>query len=127
MKWYELNPGRFEIEKRLLARYHPGSKLVIEGGRVKVTRQVVTHRDTYVVEGKFADDHPYSDMRWRVLKPTIRGSPPHRYDEGELCLHEPGETGPETTAKIYLDWATQWILTYERWRDGEQWPRTNQG
>ena len=126
MRWYELNPGRFEIERRLLARFHPGAKLIIKKRRMRVVLEVITDIDIYLVEGVFADDHPYSSMRVYVTEPRLRGSPPHMFGDGELCLHD-GSVGPETTAKVYLDWAKQWLLAYERWREGERWPRAYQG
>jgi hypothetical protein len=127
MKWYESNPERFEIEKRLLARHHRGSKLIIKDGEVKLAKRVATGRDTYDVEGIFACDHPYTPMSFYIRRPSLRGGPPHRYGDGGLCLHNPGQAGPETTGKIFLDWTIQWILTYERWLDGEPWPETNEG
>ncbi len=127
MKWYESNPERFEIEKRLLARHHRGSTLIIQGGEVKLAKRVTTQRGTYDVEGVFADGHPYTPMCFFIRYPRLRGSPPHRYDDGRLCLHEPGQAGPETTAKVYLDWTIQWIRIYERWLDGTPWPETNAG
>jgi len=126
MKWYESNPERFEIEKRLLARHHPGSKLIIKDGVVKLAKRIATAENTYDVEGVFARDHPYTPMSFYVRHPPIRGTPPHQYGDGELCLHKPGQAGPETTARVYLDWTTQWIQTYERWLDGEPWPETNE-
>jgi len=127
MKWYQANPERFEIEKRLLAKYHPGAKVVIKDGKVRVIKRFRTRKATYTIEGIFAADHPYSEMRFYVRKPRIRKSPLHRYDKGRLCLNDPNDVGPETTAKVYLDWAVDWLLTYERWLDGETWPPTNQG
>jgi len=127
MKWFELNPERLEIEKRLLARYHPSSKLVKEHGELKIIKRLVTHRDIYIIEAVFADKHPYSPMQVYVREPRLKELPEHMYSVEQLCLHDLDDVGPQTTAKIYLDWAVQWIHTYERWLDGEPWPETNQG
>jgi hypothetical protein len=126
MKWFELNPQRFEIEKCLLAQYHPGSKLIKKHGKLKVTKHLITDLDTYIIEGVFSDRHPYLPMDVYIREPPLEGSPPHRYSTEHICIHGPGDVGPETTAKVYLDWAVQWINTYERWLNGEPWPETNQ-
>jgi len=126
MKWFESNPERLEIEKRLLARYHPGTKIIKKHGKLKVVKRVVTTRNTYIVEGVFADRFPYAPMKVYLRKPRLKRSPPHRYSSKHLCLHKRNDVGPQTTAKVYLDWAVQWICTYERWLDGEPWPETNQ-
>jgi hypothetical protein len=127
MKWYELNPERMAIEKRLLAEHHRGVVLTIKHGRMHVIKPIRGRYSTYTVQGTFADEHPYAPMQFVVVKPPLRGTPPHRFMGGQLCLHGPGDVGPETTAKIYVDWAEQWIQTYEDWLDGKPWPPTNRG
>ncbi len=124
MKWFQSNPARFEMEKRLLARSHRGVKIVIESGKMRVVMGLRTRRAEYLIEAIFPRNFPYSAMEVYVRKPRLQ-SPPHLYGEDRLCLHDDDEVGPETTAKIYLDWTKQWIATYERWLDGEPWPETN--
>ncbi len=125
MKWYQSNPARFEIEKKLLSRHHPGTRLVIKDGKVKLTKQIRTNRNTYLIEGQFPKDYPYSPLSVKVLKPKLHKKVPHIYRDGELCLHGSGDVGSETTAKIILDWTVQWLLTYERWLDSQSWSKTN--
>jgi len=127
MKWYKSNPERLAIEKRLLAQYYPGSKLIIKHGEMKVVKRLITLKNTYLIEGVFEDNHPYAAMRFYVRQPRLKNLPKHMYSTKELCLHDPDDVGPETTAKVYLDWAIQWIHFYERWLDGEEWPETNYG
>jgi hypothetical protein len=127
MKWYESNPIRFEIEKRLLARYHHGSRIIIEKGKMKVQKRFHGSKEVYLVEGIFSDRHPYSPMNFYIKEPRLKNSPPHKFSDGWLCLHGSDDVGPETTAKVYMDWAIQWLQTYERWLDGEEWPDTNKG
>ena len=125
MKWYTNNPVRFEMEKHLLGRHHPGVKIIIKDGRTQVLKQLKTHQDTYLIEGEFPNNFPYSPMKVYIRNPVLKGSPPHQYNGDLLCLHGPNDVGPETTAKVYLDWAIQWIRTYERWLNGEVWPPKN--
>lgn len=127
MKWHELNPSRLAIEKRLLAQYHSGAKIIIKGGKMRVIKQIVTSRNTYLIEAIFADRHPYSPMQVYIREPRLKKKPEHMYSGGQLCLHKSNEVGPGTTAKVYLDWTVQWILTYERWLEGGKWPKTNRG
>jgi hypothetical protein len=125
MHWYEANKTRFEIEKRLLAQFHPGTRIIIKNGKMKLEHRIAIGRNSYLVEGIFADNHPYSSMQFFVRQPSIRKSSPHRFCDGEICTHGPDDIGPETTAKVYLDWAGDWLRTYEKWLDGEPWPETN--
>ena len=124
-KWYERDPARFEIGKRLLAQFHPGMKLVIQKGILRFRKQVVTARNTYQVEGIFGASHPYDPMAIFIRHPPLKQNPPHRFSGGRICLHGQGDIGPETTAKMYLDWTIQWLKTYEAWLAGKSWPKTN--
>jgi len=125
MKWYTNNPTRFEMEKHLLSRHHPGAKIIIEDGRVRVLKQFKTRRDTYLIEGEFPTNFPYSPMAVYIRSPALKKSPPHRYSGNQLCLHGSNDVGPETTAKVFLDWTIQWIRIYEQWLKGKPWPTTN--
>ena len=125
MRWHESKPIRFELEKRLLGQFHPGVKMIIKNGRVNILKRLKTHKDIYIIEARYPNNFPYSALDIFVLEPRLKGSPPHRYSESRLCLHDSNGVGPETTAKVYLDWAVQWINIYERWLDGEPWPKTN--
>lgn len=125
MKWYELNPGRLAVEKCLLGKHHPGVKLIKQEGVLRVIKRLCTSKDTYIIEAIFSDKHPYSPVKVYIREPRLKKKPEHMYSGGQLCLHKSNEAGPETTAKIYLDWTIQWILTYERWLDGEKWSKTN--
>jgi len=125
VKWYELDPVRMEIEKRLLAQHHPGGKLIIRNGQVRFKKNIRGRKNTYCVEAIFSDRYPYSPMEVYIRQPSLDESCPHRFSGSHLCLHDSGDVGPETTAKIYLDGTIQWIKTYEKWLDGIPWPKTN--
>lgn len=125
MKWWQSNPARFEIEKRLLARHHRSVKIVIEKGTMYVIKPYRSGKRRYMIEGKFDAHHPYAPMRFFIREPKITDSPPHSFSDGQLCLHGSGDTGPHTTAKVFLDWAIQWIRTYEKWQTTGTWPKTN--
>lgn len=127
MEWYQTNRNRFEIERQFIGKHHPGSKIIIKNGQASVLKAFKTRKDCYLVEAIFSKRHPYSAMRVFIREPALKGSPPHKFSSGELCLHGADDVGPETTAKVYLDWADQWIKAYERWLDGEDWPDTNRG
>jgi hypothetical protein len=125
MKWYELNPERLAVEKRLLAKHHRGTQMRIEKAGIHIIKRIHGRYRTYKVKGIFANSHPYSPMQFYVVKPALKQGTPHRFTDGQLCLHTSADVGPETTAKVYLDWAQQWIKTYEDWLDGKPWPDTN--
>ncbi len=127
MIWFKNNPQRFEVEKKLLVRFHPGVKIIIKDGQMSVLKELVTSKDIYLIEAKYSDRHPYSPMKVFIREPYLKNTPPHQYGEGRLCLHDENDVGPETTAKLYLDWAEQWIHIYERWLEGKPWPNTNRG
>lgn len=127
MKWYEVNPIRFELEKKLLAVHHPGCKLVKESGEYRVELQVKTNIRTYHVTGVFPNRYPNAPMTVHIPQSQIDDYPPHYFDEnGELCLYGCGNVGSETTAKVYIDWAKQWIKCYESWQRTRRWPVNNE-
>lgn len=125
VKWFEMNPTRFEMERRLLGQYYRGCKIVKKKGKIRVLIRYRARRDNYVVEGVFPNRFPYSPMDVYILTPSIKKEPPHYFGSGRLCLHNSGDVSPETTAIVYLDWAKQWIELYERWLNGKTWPKTN--
>ena len=130
MEWYSLNKPRFEIEKKLLREHHSQVELHVPkkaGGCVTLHKKVRTSRDVYHLEGKFAHNHPYSPMTFKITQPKLKYNTPHCFSSGVLCLHRDNEVGPQTTAKVYLDWAIQWIQTYEQWLETGHWPKTNRG
>ena len=126
MQWYELNPERFAVEKLLLAQHHKGARIIIEKGKIRVEKPYHTRKACYNIRANFSKEHPYSPMIVHVTEPRIKGSPPHYFVGGRLCLHASNNVGPETTAKVYLDWAQQWIDYYEVWCETGIWPETNQ-
>ena len=126
MKWYEINPLRLELERRLLGQYHPGCKLIKYNGKFTVQLQIRTRKRSYQLSGIFPDRFPNDPMRVRIERPKITDGPPHYFSyDGGLCIYGSGNYGPETTAKVYLDWAKQWIKSYEHWQDMRIWPKTN--
>lgn len=125
MIWFKDNPQRFEVEKKLLAWFHPGVKIIIKDGQMSVFKKFTTYKNSYLIKAKYSDRHPYSPMEVSIREPHLEKTPPHQYEEGRLCLHGTSDVGPETTAKVYLDWTEQWIRNYERWLEDKPWPRTN--
>lgn len=125
MKWYTDDPIRFEMEKRLIAKKHKSIRMVIEDSKVRVELIIIASHSSYVLAGFFPDDFPYSPMRFYVRSPKLKKNTPHIYMNGMLCLHGEDDVGPETTAKVYIDWAKQWIEAYEKWLDTGEWSRTN--
>jgi hypothetical protein len=126
MKWFEANPLRFELEKRLLGLHHPGCKLIKQKGQFSVQVQILTRKRCYEIKGIFPDRFPNEPMQVQIEKPEITDGPPHYFHyNGGLCIYGYGDYGPETTAKVYLDWAKQWIGCYENWQKTGSWPKTN--
>ena len=94
---------------------------------MRVEKTFRTSRNTYLIRACYTDSHPYSAMVVRIVQPPIKGRPPHYFSDGSLCLHDDKDVGPQTTTKVYLDWALQWVLCYEQWLDTGKWPKTNRG
>ena len=126
MKWYKDDPVRFELEKGLINEYHRGVQMFIQNGKVRIEFSIRTTRTTYHLVGHFPDKFPYKPMEFYVKKPRLKRSSPHRYGDGMLCLHTSNDVGPQTTAKVYIDWAKQWVATYEKWLKTGKWPAKNQ-
>ena len=126
MKWFELDPIRFELEINLLRRHHRGCKLIKQNGKYSIQFQVRTTKRSYQLEAIFPDTFPNSPMVVQVKHPKITDFPPHYFGKsGGLCIYGSGNFGPETTAKVYIDWAKQWIKCYEQWQITGVWPVTN--
>lgn len=127
MRWYELDPDRFEVEMALLAQHHPGTKIIKENSRIRAEKWYRTRQSNYLIKAVFSDRHPYEPMEVSIEKPRIKGRPPHYFSNGLLCLHHFSEGRAQTTAKVYLDWTVQWIKCYEKWLNTREWPETNKG
>lgn len=61
-----------------------------------------------------------------VLAPKLQKLPdqgiPHRFSDGNLCLHLPGEWhGGKIIAHTVLHWAAFWLYFYEAWLITEKW------
>lgn len=126
MKWYELDVDRFELEKILLRQHHPGCKLIKCDGKYSVELQIRTNKRCYQLRGIYPDQFPNDPMRVQIKSPKLEDCPPHYFSyNGGLCIYGTGNYGPETTAKVYIDWAKQWIKRYEYWQETRIWPETN--
>ena len=120
MSWYIRDPGRFELEKRLLRQFHPDVKLVKKKGLLRIHKHVRGSKATYVGELIYPKRFPYSEIEPYLLSPKIRRSP-HEFSDGQLCLHHSEDVGPETTGKVFCDWFVQWVRHYEKWLRTGHW------
>lgn len=68
--------------------------------------------------------HPSGVPRIRVLSPTLDAKAPHRYGNGDLCLHRPKDrywTPDQLVADTIIPWAASWLFFYEIWQDTGKW------
>lgn len=57
-----------------------------------------------------------------ALVPNEAGNLPHVYDDGSLCLAEPGDWQRHMLyVDTYVPWALEWLVHYELWRSTGTW------
>lgn len=122
MAWYDQHRERFALEARLLKRAYPEAKLVKKGGLMRVWLRIRGRLRVYESELIYPLRFPFEPMKAYMLSPRI-DSKFHQFNDGRLCLHEPEDVGPQTTAIVYIGWLNGWIDRYEKslrtgkWRD----------
>jgi len=81
--------------------------------------------DNTVVETTILLPHGYPNSCPRVYASPITDDPPHRWDDGALCLYgvmsgwNPGKHTVFSTLKL----ARKWLRHYDAWRQSGQWPK----
>jgi hypothetical protein len=86
------------------------------------TLQPTPSSDTYLVQVEYTGaGRP--DVK--VLSPDLdvpHNKLPHTFDDGDLCLHFPGEwNASHLIAYTIVPWASEWLLHYELWRATGEW------
>lgn len=84
--------------------------------------QPTAFSDTYLVRVDFAGR---GRPNVKVLSPDLERPPdelPHTFDDGDLCLHFPGEwNASHLIAHSIVPWISEWLLHYELWRATGEW------
>lgn len=110
--WYQRYPSRWILEARMLRESYPRARLVNKDGLMRVWLLVRGKKRLYLCELIYPHNFPYVGMTGNILSPEIR-SKIHRFRDGSICLYEPKDVGPETTAVIYVRWFQDWIKNHE--------------
>jgi hypothetical protein len=120
MSWHERDPVRFALEAALLGHHYAGIQLVKQEGLWRIRMAVASPTSTYLLELIYPPRFPLAPVQAFMTSPDIRGAP-HVIGDNLLCMYHKEDIGPETTGKVYTDWAVEWIKRYEKWRQTKVW------
>lgn len=120
----DVAPSRIADEMNDLADNHEEPRTSI-----KDTRELAfgfTHKlaDGNTVEIEIVLPHGYPNTCPRVYATPIADTPPHRWQDGALCLYGvlSGWNPGKHTVFSTLTLARQWLRHYDTWRQSGQWP-----
>lgn len=109
MRWAERDPGRLDLEMRLLGAAAHG-RFVRVGQSVAYEEEVVHDGVRFGFRIVFPDDYPYSPPRTHLLRPPLPvTSEIHRFVDGALCLFGPDEWHPNQTGLWVRNRTVAWI------------------
>lgn len=92
-------------------------------GKVYAKTALQTAAGMYVLSIKFPDAYPHEMPRVFVDAPSISGTPPHRYNAGNLCYLHPSMWNPGAhNLTFVIARAAKWLAKYEVWRVKGTWP-----
>jgi hypothetical protein len=120
MAWYKERKERYIAETSLIRRLYPSARIGFERGRLVVLLKIRGRKATYYIKIEYPDSFPYALPKALILEPKIKKNP-HQYNDKSLCFY-PDNEGPQISGKIMLDWTIKWIIAYENWLDGNEWP-----
>lgn len=92
-------------------------------GRVCVRTALQTPSQTYVLSVRFPDSYPHEMPRVFVDTPPITMTPPHRYQNGNICYLHPSMWNPGIhNLSFVIARAAKWLNKYEVWKHQGRWP-----
>lgn len=112
-------------ETVLLRRHYPDGTAQLKAGTLRWTGELQPSEisNRYRVGLSYT---PPKHPRVIVLRPKLvvdaHGNLPHIYQNGSLCLYQPGQwTHGDRIARTILPWTSEWLLHYEFWRATGEW------
>lgn len=121
MAWFRERPERYNAEITLIRRRYPSARISFEHGSLVAMLKVQGRSTSYEVKLIYPDSFPYSPPMVYLVKPEIKHAP-HRFSGGGLCVYSEID-GPQISGKVILDWAVQWIFSYETWLKTGHFPK----
>lgn len=118
--WFDRHPDRLRVEASLVGRVYPEAKMVKKDGQIRVLVNIRGGDHTYRCELVYPRQFPNTAIEVYIRSPEVK-SKFHQYPNGRLCLNEPHDVNPSTTALVYLEWTRGWIKRYEESRRTGKW------
>lgn len=121
-QWYERDPERWALERRLLRQTYPGVKLVKKEGVMHVLIALGGNQAHYYCELIYPKQFPFEPMDVFIRNPVVK-SQFHQFRDGQPCLLHSDDIGVNTTAVVYISWLREWLKRFEEslvtgmWRD----------
>ena len=112
-------------EAELLKRHYPQGSTTLNRGILRWTGELQPSEVSrqYLVDLRYSARFPPKIfVRRPKLLVDADGHLPHIYQDGSLCLFEPGEWHPgDSIAETILPWTCEWLIHYEFWRATGEW------
>ena len=121
----DISPSRIADEIELLERQGEEPRTTITDDRELVFRFPYRFSDGTSAELMIVLPHGYPNSCPRIYANGISGTPPHRWNDGALCVFgvmagwNPGKHTVFSTLKL----ARNWLEHYFVWRSSGQWPK----
>jgi prevent-host-death family protein len=121
----DVAPSRIADEMNQLIEHGEKPRTSINDSRELVFRFPHKLAENSLLEIEIVLPHGYPNTCPRVYASPIAGAPPHRWNDGALCLYGvlSGWNPGKHTAFSTLALARQWLRHYDTWRQSGQWPK----
>ncbi|NLV08340.1 hypothetical protein GOC74_00045 [Halomicrobium mukohataei] len=124
--WYEQDPERLRIEKKVMKERFPQFSIKIHGEELFWEGTLRSNSNNrYEVAIFYPNDYPYSAPEPYITDPDItQYNPPHIYANGQLCVFEQtdGTWERKSTAATMVTLIAPWIGAFEHWQETGYWP-----
>ena len=112
-------------EATQLREHYPLGTTTLKAGTVRWTGELQPSEvsNHYLVDLSYAPpQRPRVHVRRPKLVVDTADHLPHIYQDGSLCLYEPGQWAHgDSIATTILPWTCEWLLHYEFWRATGEW------
>jgi antitoxin (DNA-binding transcriptional repressor) of toxin-antitoxin stability system len=121
----DVSPSRIAAEMNELTDQGEEPSTSISDSRELAFRFPHKLADGSSVEIEIVLPHGYPNTCPRVYAIPINDTPPHRWQDGALCLYGvmSGWNPGKHTASSTLTLARQWLRHYDAWRQSGLWPK----
>lgn len=122
--WWEGDPHRLALERAVVTA-NSNARFARAGNEIVFLESIVANGIVYDLRFTYPPDFPNSPIRVHLLRPSLpKSALIHRYVDGSLCLHGPGEWAPTHTGVWTRSRAIAWIGALVNFSRTGQWRPT---